>query len=1239
MKKIKSIVLFVLLSVFLISIVACSAEVSSSPASQQKPRAFTIGNASFETLQEAVDSIGGTKDAKSINYTITLNFSVTDAGAEIPDISGSLTLNLGSYTYTLSEGSKGIVVSNPGGTVIENGSIAVAPGASLADGTTSTITATANLTVADVKLNLENSDVNGIEASSGTVELKGSTAVTTDGDKKTIVVTETAVVNVAEGSSVVLTGGLKMEGSASVDLGNATINLTAKIEKGEDVTFSVDDTDNIKPTENLDDDELADINSSISEALHVHKWVEDKERSKEPTCTEEGYLFMVCSEDSNHTKTVPVPAKGHDFSEEWTCSETHHWHAATCGHTEEMSGKAEHSWTKREITIEPTETSEGEEILTCGVCGHQKTQVISKIEWDNSQASLFAKGTEEYSDYDIVYISKNHQDTLIVPEVYDNEIVRSVFIDASIDNLRLPHGLEKIAVGLGNGEIESINVPETVSILEVGQKLKSVTLEGESHFKIIDNCVYDLNGLSLVKVLSNNSEHFSIPDLVETVGPYAFAYCSDLKSISIPASVALFGKSVFSGCNIEKVYIENLGAWCRIVFSDQTASPLGTTFNGSLYLNNELLTSVVVPDSIARINDYAFFGCASITSVSISSSLTEIGLCSFAYCENLETINLPNSLVFIGVGSFKVCKSLTSITIPETVIQIGDGAFALCSSLSSFVFLGTSAQWASISKGFEWNLSVPTSVVHCADVDMPIYLDAYWEISSSGEINPIYKDLVSGSISIPQEVKGITVTSIASYAFRGCSSLTSITIPDSVTSIGGCAFYGCTGLESVTIGNSVTSIGMSAFGCTSLQNVYVSDLSSWLKIDFDGSYANPMCFANNLYVGGELLSGDITIPSDVSSIGSYAFYNCKSLTSITIPDSVTSIGEYAFYNCKSLTSITIPDSVTSIGHDAFEYCTSLTSITIPDSVTSIGSDAFYDCTSLTSITIPDSVTSIGYEAFRGCTSLTSITIPDSVTSIEDYAFYKCKSLTSITIGNSVTSIGGWAFYCCTSLTSITIPDSVTSIEDYAFYCCTSLTSITIPDSVTSIRYSAFYGCTSLTSITIPDSVTSIGNSAFYECTSLVSITIPDSVTSIGSSAFEYCTSLTSITIPDSVTSIGYGAFYCCTSLTSITIPDSVTSIEDYAFYGCCSLTSITIPDSVTSIGYEAFYDCTSLTSITIPDSVTSIGGWAFYGCTGLSSINYSGTKAQWAAVSKDSYWKSGVPATAVVHCTDGDVSI
>ena len=469
------------------------------------------------------------------------------------------------------------------------------------------------------------------------------------------------------------------------------------------------------------------------------------------------------------------------------------------------------------------------------------------------------------------------------------------------------------------------------------------------------------------------------------------------------------------------------------------------------------------------------------------------------------------------------------------------------------------------------------------------------------------------NLIIPREIKGYSVTSIDNDAFRGCTSLTSITIPNSVTSIGFSAFFGCSNLSKIVIPDSVTDIGYDAFDDTSWYNNQPNGVIYAGQVVYKYKGEMPENTAIILNEGTKIINGyvfrdcmnltSITIPNSVTEIGISTFENCTNLEYMTMPNSVTSIGSSAFYGCSSLTSINIPGGVTRIWSDAFEGCSSLTSINISDGVTEIDSDAFKGCSSLTSITIPDSVTSIGYDAFRCCSSLKNINIPNSVTSIGDSAFYGCSSLTSINIPDGVTSIGNWTFEDCSSLTSITIPDSVTSIGFRAFEGCSSLTSITIPDSVTSIDNDAFRGCTSLTSITIPNSVTSIGDGAFRCCSSLTSINIPDGVTSIGSSAFEGCSSLTSINIPDGVTSIGSSAFEGCSSLTSINIPDGVTSIGNGTFDHCSSLTSINIPDIVKSIGDGAFRCCSSLTSINIPDGITSIGDDAFRFCSSLTSIN------------------------------------
>ena len=372
------------------------------------------------------------------------------------------------------------------------------------------------------------------------------------------------------------------------------------------------------------------------------------------------------------------------------------------------------------------------------------------------------------------------------------------------------------------------------------------------------------------------------------------------------------------------------------------------------------------------------------------------------------TFAVESQLTTINQEAFFNCVSLTSINIPDSVTSIGGSAFRNCTSLTS--------------------ITIPDSVT-----------------SIGGGVFSSCSSLTS--INIPA-----SVTSIGSSAFSNCTNLTSINIPASVTSIGGSAFSNCTNLTSINIPASVTSIGSQAFyNCSSLTNITV-DVNNPTYASQDGIVYDKAKTSVLIVPAG--ISGSVTIPSGVTTIGDNAFQYCSSLTSVNIPDSVTSISNYAFQYCSSLTSINIPASVTSIGGSAFYGCSSLASINIPASVTSIGGSAFSSCSSLTSITIPDSVTSIGASVFSGCRSLTSVTIPEGVTSIGFQAFNNCSSLTSVTIPEGVTSIGFGAFQNCSSLTSVTIPEGVTSIGGYVFTNCTSLTSVTFEGTIASGSFSS-----------------------------------------------------------------------------------------------------------------------------------------------------------------------------------------
>ncbi len=607
---------------------------------------------------------------------------------------------------------------------------------------------------------------------------------------------------------------------------------------------------------------------------------------------------------------------------------------------------------------------------------------------------------------------------------------------------------------------------------------------------------------------------------VTSIGRGAFSYCSSLSEINIPEGVTSIGYRAFDGCS--------------------------------------RLSKIEIPSSVTRIGNYAFDGCSSLSEINVqeeNKNYSSVNGVLFnkektriiKYPEGKkETIyNIPEGVTSIGSSAFFKCSSLSEINIPEGVTSIGDVAFEYCRSLSKIEIpsnvtsIGSSAFY-----GCELNITIELSTEETQEIELPsiikraqikediLYTDKEFTLKNC-TLNESKDKLIVNTKEVKTNMASLY---IESGALKG---LKLNIIPKEIEYVEG-------------VGENLTAKLNTETG--ELRITGTGEMTNWsteTKI--------PWCSYREKIK-------TVVIEKGVTSIGSYAFKECRSLSEIEIPSSVTSIGSSAFSGCSSLSEINVQEenknysSVKGIlfnkeKSEIIKYPAGKkeTSYNIPEGVTSIGRGAFSYCSSLSKIEIPSSVTSIGSSAFFYCSSLNEINIPEGVTSIGDSAFYGCSSLSEINIPEGVTSIGSSAFKDCSSLSKIEIPNGVTSIGDVAFEYCSSLSEIKIPEGVTSIGRDAFGYCRSLSKIEIPSSVTSIGSDAFGRCSSLSEINIPEGVTSIGRGAFSYCRSLSKIEIPSSVTSIGSRAFEYCSSLKEINIPEGVTSVGEYAFNECNNL--------------------------------------------------------------------------------------
>ncbi len=769
--------------------------------------------------------------------------------------------------------------------------------------------------------------------------------------------------------------------------------------------------------------------------------------------------------------------------------------------------------------------------------------------------------------------------------------------------------------GVRFGDNVSLTIPEGIKRIE-SNALKNCsdlqTIALPSSLEVIGASAFQsCTGINMITFPANLGE----------IGDRAFYGCNNLVEVENKRSTPVaISDDVFSDEDMilyipttasESEYKKNGWNFLHVFYGDRVPGKngdntyvYGSATDGTAILlkndskNDSKHDEVIIPDSVTingslrkvtAIAKYAFLNNTSFNYLKLETGITIIDKYAFKGCKNIIKLELPSTLTMIRDYAFDGCSSIGTISCAIVVpFPIEEHVF---SSYTSYVYIPSGALQAyQTTEGWKRFKNYKQGVAARGqdDKDPAMYYDYFTDDKTATlvKISGTYSDInVPDKVTIGDNLYNVTAIGIGESLYKenadNIAKLNKVTISKGIKTIGANAFKGCTELTDLTLPDGLVDIGMSAF-------------------------------ENTKIVSQE-------IPNTVETIEAYAFRGCTSLQNVTLPASLRAIDHNAFEGDGKLLKLEVPENVETIGNYAFKNCSGLTNVTLSDSLKTIGDNAFENSSSLSTLIIPKEVKSIGMSAFKGCRKLEWIDLPSKLEKIDQYAFENCTNITTVIsrLDSIIIDIDENVFTSIYDKATLFVPMSADSADAFdnstiqlyrAANGWNKFTTIIGGEKKISqpLNNKTYEYLTGPKTATLIDATNVVDMDVTID--GIVSIENADyTVKTVSESAFKDNSNkskFAKLTIKEGVQRIESNAFANFSALASLSLPSSLRYIGDNAFKGNGSLENLEIPEVVDtiSIGMYAFSGCSKINKIQLPSTLTKIGDYAFNNCNNVYDI-------------------------------------